>query len=153
MEGLNRVELLGSLGADPELRFTQSGQAILNMRVATTERYQNKDKEWCERTEWHNVTLWGKRGEALAKILQKGAQVFVEGSLHTSSYEKEGEKRYKTEVNARNVILCGGKRAESSEKPAQKTGRGFGDKSAADEAQERKEYDGKDYNNDDLIPF
>src|SRR3954471_14591114 len=107
-EGLNRVMLLGNLGADPELRFTQSGQAVLNMRIATTESYLDKDKVRRERTDWHNVVLWGKRGEALAKILTKGSSVFIEGSLRTSSYDnKEGQKVYKTEINANNLILTG----------------------------------------------
>ena len=80
-EGLNRVMLIGTLGADPELRFTQSGQAVLNMRIATNESYLDKDKVRQERTEWHSVTLWGTRGEALVKILGKGSTIFVEGSL------------------------------------------------------------------------
>lgn len=108
-EGLNRVMLLGNLGADPELRFTQGGQAVLNMRLATTETYLDKDRVRKERTDWHNVVVWGKRGEALAKILAKGSSIFVEGSLRTSSYDdREGNKRYKTEVVAQNVILAGG---------------------------------------------
>jgi single-strand DNA-binding protein len=67
-----------------------------------------------ERTDWHSVVVWGKRGEALAKILAKGSSLFVEGSLRTSSYEKGGEKRYKTEINATNVILTGGRSAGSA---------------------------------------
>jgi single-strand DNA-binding protein len=107
-EGLNRVMLLGNLGADPELRFTQSGQAVLNMRLATTESYLDKNKVRQERTDWHNVVLWGKRGEALAKFLTKGTTIFVEGGLRTSSYDdKEGNKRYKTEIHASNIILAG----------------------------------------------
>jgi single-strand DNA-binding protein len=109
-EGLNRVMLLGHLGADPELRYTQSGQAVLNMRVATTESYLDRNKVRQERTDWHNVVLWGKRGEALAKFLSKGSMLFVEGGLRTSSYDdKEGNKRYKTEVHATNIILAGGR--------------------------------------------
>lgn len=107
-EGLNRVMLLGNLGADPELRFTQGGQAVLNIRLATTESYLDKDRVRRERTDWHSVTVWGKRGEALAKILAKGSTIFVEGSIRTSSYDdKEGNKRYKTEINANNIILAG----------------------------------------------
>ena len=107
-DGLNRVMLLGNLGADPELRFTQGGQAVLNMRLATTESYLDRDKVRRERTDWHNVVVWGKRGEALAKILTKGSSVFIEGSLRTSSYDdKEGNKRYKTEIHATNIILAG----------------------------------------------
>ena len=109
-EGLNRVMLLGNLGADPELRFTQGGQAVLHIRMATTESYLDKDKVRQERTDWHNVTVWGKRGEALAKFLTKGSTIFVEGSLRTSSYDnREGVKVYKTEINATNIILAGGK--------------------------------------------
>ena len=107
-EGLNRVMLLGNLGADPELRFTQGGQAVLSLRLATTESYLDKDRVRKERTDWHSVVVWGKRGEALGKILAKGSTIFIEGSLRTSSYDdKEGNKRYKTEVIASNVILAG----------------------------------------------
>jgi len=106
-EGLNKVMLLGNLGADPELKMTQSGQAVLKLRLATTETYLDKNQTRQERTEWHSVTMWGKRGEALAKFLTKGERIFVEGSLRTSSYEKNGEKRYSTEINATNIILGG----------------------------------------------
>ena len=106
-EGLNKVMLLGNLGADPELKMTQGGQAVLKLRLATTETYLDKSQTRQERTEWHSVTLWGKRGEALAKFLTKGERIFVEGSLRTSSYEKNGEKRYSTEINASNIILAG----------------------------------------------
>ena len=106
-EGLNRVMLLGNLGADPELKMTQGGQAVLKLRLATTETYLDRNNTRQERTEWHSVTLWGKRGEALAKFLTKGERIFVEGSLRTSSYEKNGEKRYSTEINASNIILAG----------------------------------------------
>ena len=102
--------LLGNLGADPELRFTQAGQAVLHLRLATKESYLDKDKQRQERTDWHNVVVWGKRGEALGKILAKGSSIFIEGSLRTSSYDnREGVKVYKTEVIANNVILAGGK--------------------------------------------
>jgi single-strand DNA-binding protein len=108
-EGLNRVMLLGNLGADPELRMTSGGQAVLKLRLATSETYLDRNKVRQERTEWHSVVVWGKRGEALAKILAKGSRIFVEGGLRTSSYDdKEGHKRYKTEVVANNIILSGG---------------------------------------------
>lgn len=115
--GVNKVILLGNLGADPELRFTQAGQAVLNMRMATAETYLDKDKVKRERTDWHSLVLWGPRGEALAKMLKKGSRIYVEGKLQTSSYDdKDGQKRYKTEVNVREVVLLDGKgeRAESS---------------------------------------
>lgn len=110
MSGLNRVTLLGNLGADPELRFIQGGQSVLNLRLATTESYLDKDKVRRDRTDWHNCVIWGKRGEALAKILAKGSTLLIEGSIRTSSYEdKDGNKRFKTEIVASNVVLTGGK--------------------------------------------
>lgn len=109
MDGINRVFLLGSLGAAPELRYTQGGTPVLNMRLATNGRYQNKDKEWVEATEWHSVVTFGARAEALSKILDKGSSLGIEGSLRTSSYEKDGVKRFKTEVIASHISLVGGK--------------------------------------------
>jgi len=108
-EGLNRVLLLGNLGADPELRMTNGGQAVLKMRLATSETYLDRNRQRQERTEWHNVVVWGKRAEALGKFLTKGTRLFVEGGLRTSSYEdRDGNKRYRTEIVANNVILSGG---------------------------------------------
>jgi single-strand DNA-binding protein len=107
-EGLNRVMLLGNLGADPELRMTSGGQAVLKLRLATSETYQDKNRQRQERTEWHNVVIWGKRAEALAKILTKGSRIFVEGGLRTSSYDdRDGNKRYRTEIVCSNILLQG----------------------------------------------
>lgn len=108
-DGLNRVMLFGNLGADPELKMTSGGQAVLKMRLATTESYLDKNKVRQERTEWHSITLWGKRGEALSKFLSKGSKLFIEGAIRTSSYDdKDGNRRHKTEVVASNIILAGG---------------------------------------------
>jgi single-strand DNA-binding protein len=112
-DGMNRVMLLGNLGADPELRYTQAGMAVLSIRMATTETYVDKNKERQERTEWHTVVVWGARAEALAKILVKGSSVLVEGGLRTQSYEKDGQKRYKTEVHARDLFLTGRRATQS----------------------------------------
>jgi single-strand DNA-binding protein len=119
-DGLNRAMLLGNLGTDPELRFTQGGQAVLNLRMATTESYLDKENKRQERTDWHNVVVWGKRGEALAKILVKGSSIFVEGSIRTSSYDdKDGNKRYKTEIVAQDILLTGGRpKGEQKSEPA-----------------------------------
>jgi single-strand DNA-binding protein len=110
-EGLNRVTLIGNLGQDPELRYTQSNMGVLSLRMATTESYFDANsKERKERTEWHSVVIWGKRGEALNKILSKGSRICIEGRLQTRSWEdKQGNKRYTTEINAQNVILLGGR--------------------------------------------
>jgi single-strand DNA-binding protein len=146
-DGLNRVQLLGNLAADGELRSTSGGQSVLKLRLATTESYLDRNKQRQERTEWHSVTVWGKRAEALAKFLTKGSRVFIEGGLRTSSYDdKEGHKRYRTEVNATNIILCGGRGgAVSGGEPrsTQTAGGGF------DEA----DYGGAPGGGDDQWPF
>lgn len=106
-EGMNRVMLLGNLVEDPQVRQTGRTQ-VCNLRLATTERYQGKDKQWQERTEYHRIVLWGPR--SVVEFLRKGTRVLVEGSLRTSSYDdRDGVKRYKTEVVATNIILCGGR--------------------------------------------
>lgn len=108
-EGLNRVILMGNLGADPELRMTNGGTAVLNIRMATSESYLDRNKQRQERTEWHRVVIWGRRAEALGKILTKGDRILIEGSLRTSSYEdRDGNKKYTTEIVANNVVLGGG---------------------------------------------
>lgn len=129
-EGLNRVMLFGNLGADPELRVTPGGQAILKLRLATNESYMDRNNVRQERTEWHRVTIWGRRAEALGKILTKGDSLFVEGRLQTSSYEKNGEKRYSTEVVASNIVLPGRGRGEGG-----REGGGGGGKFSRDSAE------------------
>ena len=130
-DGLNKVMLLGNLGADPELRFTNGGVAVLKIRLATAESFLDKNKQRQERTEWHSVVVWGARAEGLAKFLQKGARIFVEGGLRTTSYDdKDGVKRYKTEINATNVILCGGggnggSRSDDAEPQPERQNTGF----------------------------
>lgn len=114
-EGLNRVLLFGNVGSDPELRTTAAGRAIMTLRLATSDTYLDASHVRHERTEWHDVAVWGKRGEALARILAKGSRVLVEGRLHTSSYEKDGVKRYRTEVVADNVFLASTRRFEPVE--------------------------------------
>lgn len=113
-QGMNRVTLIGRLGSDPELRYTQSNQGVLNFRMATSESYFDKNsKERKEKVEWHSVVIWGARGEALNKILTKGSRICVEGKLQTRSWEtKDNEKRYSTEIVGLNVILLGGKSGE-----------------------------------------
>lgn len=109
MAGLNKAILIGNLGVDPELKFTQGGQAVLRIRLATTEKFKNQAGEMQERTEWHTVVVWGKRGEALHKILAKGKQIYVEGRIQTRSYDDKngGAKRYSTDINAQEIILLG----------------------------------------------
>lgn len=109
-DGMNRVILLGNLGADPELRYTQTGTPVLSLRLATNESYQDRNKETQERTEWHSVVVWGARAESLSKTLSKGTRLLIEGALRTSSYEKDGVKRYKTEIHAKEISVTAGRR-------------------------------------------
>ncbi|KKN15813.1 hypothetical protein LCGC14_0982050 [marine sediment metagenome] len=111
MSGHNRVQLVGNIGQDPELRHTNAGTAVLSLRMATTEVYFNKDREKKENTEWHTVVVWGKRAEAISKFIHKGDQIFIEGALRTRKWEtKEGDTRYTTEVHVREIVLCGKRR-------------------------------------------
>lgn len=104
MDGLNKIIIIGNLGADPELRMLPGGNAVLKLRVATTESWPDKEKDVRnERTEWHRVTVFGKSAENLARFLKKGMRVTVEGRNQTSSYEKDGQKHYSTEVIALHV--------------------------------------------------
>ncbi|MFK7986518.1 MAG: single-stranded DNA-binding protein [Sandaracinaceae bacterium] len=110
-EGLNKVLLIGNLGMDPELKFGQSGAAVLRIRLATTERYMTKGGERQERTEWHTVIFFGNRAEGLNKYLTKGQTVYIEGRIQTRSWEdREGNKRYTTEVVGNQLLFLGGRR-------------------------------------------
>jgi len=104
-DGMNRVMLLGNLGSDPELRRGAEGTCILKLRLATNESWLDKNKEREDHVEWHDVTVFGARAEALSKILAKGSCILVEGGLRTSSYEKDGVRKYRTEVIARDICL------------------------------------------------
>ncbi len=110
MASVNRVIVLGNLGADPELRYTQSGAAVANLRVATNERWKDKDGGQQERTEWHSIVVFGRQAENCEKYLKKGRSVYVEGRLQTNEWEdKDGNKRYTTEIVAQTVqFLSGG---------------------------------------------
>jgi single-strand DNA-binding protein len=107
--GVNRVMLIGNLGADPEVRFTPSGQAVANFRIATNESWVDKAGQKQERTEWHRIVVWGKQAELSGEYLKKGRQCFIEGKLQTREWvDKEGKKNYTTEVVAQNVQFLGG---------------------------------------------
>ncbi len=108
MASINKVILIGNLGRDPEVKYTQSGTAVANLSVATNEVWTDKAGQKQERTEWHRVVVWGKQAQIVAEHLSKGKQVFVEGSLQTRSWDdREGNKRYTTEVRAVRVLMLG----------------------------------------------
>lgn len=109
MASVNKVILIGNLGAKPELKYLPSGQGVCEMRLATTDRWQDKNGQKQERTEWHRVVVWGKTAENCAQYLDKGRSVYVEGRLQTRSWDdKDGNKRYSTEVVADRVQFLGG---------------------------------------------
>jgi len=120
-DGLNVCFLLGNLGADPELRMTSSGAAVMNLRLATTRSYLDKNKARQENTEWHTVVVWGRRAEGLAKILKKGTRLHVTGEIRYERYEdKEGNEKWRTSIHAQNVTLC--ERAPAGSNPRNEYG-------------------------------
>lgn len=108
MASVNKVIIVGHMGADPEVRYTQGGQPVASLRVATTEQWKDKNGDRQERTEWHQVAAWGKTAEACGKFLSKGRQVYVEGRLQSREYEKDGQTRKVWEIQADNVVFLGG---------------------------------------------
>ena len=104
--GLNKVMLIGNLGSDPEIKYSQSGTAIANLRIATAENRKNSDGEWEERTEWHRLVLFGRQAEISKDYLHKGSKIYIEGRLQTRSWEDQnGQKHYSTEVVGTNMIM------------------------------------------------
>jgi len=115
---LNRAEIIGNLGSDPELRSTPGGNSVCNFSIATNESWVDKAGTKHDETEWHRIVVWGKMAETCAKFLSKGRQVFVEGKLKTRSWEdKEGRKCYTTEIVARNVQFLGSKDGGGGSRP------------------------------------
>jgi len=113
MSGINKAILVGRLGSDPEVRYTPSGVAVANFNIATSEEWKDKDSgEKKERTEWHRIVAWSKLGEICGEYLSKGRQVYVEGRIQTRSWEdRDGNKRYTTEIIASDVQFLGGRDA------------------------------------------
>lgn len=143
-KSLNRILIIGNLGADPEVRTTPGGTRVANLRVATNERWKDRDGNPQEHTEWHRVSLYGATAEIAEKYLRKGGRVFVEGSLRTDKWtDRDGNDRYTTEVRGRNIILLDGGAGGGFDAPRSGGGGGGG----ADEGR----YD--DDLGDDDIPF
>lgn len=120
MGSVNKVILVGNLGKDAELRYTPGGAPVATVRLATTERYKDKEGQPQEQTEWHTVVIWGKTAESLVEYLRKGRQIYVEGRLQTRSWDDRdtGKKRYATEIRSDRVVLLGGRgQAAEREEP------------------------------------
>jgi len=143
---VNKVILVGRLGRDPEVRYTQGGQAVANFTVATNEFWRDKDGERQERTEWHRIVAWGKQAEFCGNYLTKGRQVYVEGRLQTREWEdKEGEKRRTTEIVANTIQAIGGMGRRGEE--------GGGDMDGPDGSSSGSPQSGGGGGGDDDIPF
>ncbi len=112
---LNKVQLIGNLGKDPELKYTSSGIAVATFSIATSESWKDQDGNAQERTEWHNIVAWRKLAEICGEYLKKGKKVYIEGKLQTRSYEKDGVKKYITEIVADQLIMLDGARGSESQ--------------------------------------
>jgi len=116
-KGINKVILLGHLGKDPELKYTPQGTPVAKFSLATSDRYKDKEGNWQDRTEWHNITAWGRTAEIAGEYLKKGRQVYIEGALRTHSWDDKqtGQKKYMTEVVVNDLVLLGGGRSEGGD--------------------------------------
>jgi len=112
-KSVNKVILIGNLGKDPEVKYTPGGVAVAKFSLATNERFKDKSGEWQDRTEWHNIVAWQRLAEIAGEYLKKGRTVYIEGRLQTSSWDDKetGQKKYKTEIVAHDLVLLGGREA------------------------------------------
>jgi single-strand DNA-binding protein len=127
MPSVNKVIIVGNLGADPETRYLPSGEAVTNIRVATTDKWKDKASgEMMEATEWHRIVFFGRLAEIASEYLKKGAPVYVEGSLQTKKYDKDGQTHYATQIKAFSMQMLGGRPAqqESGQRPRQEPPKG-----------------------------
>jgi single-strand DNA-binding protein len=110
-KSVNKVILIGNLGKDPEVKYTPQGTPVAKLTLATNERYKDKDGQWQDRTEWHNIVLWQRLAEIAGEYLKKGGKVYIEGRLQTRSWEDKqtNQKKYMTEVVANDLVLLGGR--------------------------------------------
>jgi single-strand DNA-binding protein len=120
MSGINKVILIGNLGNDPETRYMPDGKAVTSITVATSESWKDKNTgEKVEKTEWHRCSSFGKSAEIMAQYLKKGSKVYIEGSLQTRTYDKDGQKRYATEIKVRDFQFLDSKSAGNAPAPSQ----------------------------------
>lgn len=108
-KSVNKVILVGNVGKDPEMKYTPTGTPVAKFSLATNEKYKDRSDEWQERTEWHNIVAWQRLAEIVGEYVKKGAKLYIEGKLQTSSWEdrESGTKKYRTEIVARDLVLLG----------------------------------------------
>ena len=154
MGSVNKVILIGNLGADPELKYTPSNRPVCNLSLATNEVFKDKSGQRQERTEWHRVTVWGDQAENCSKYLSKGRTVYVEGRLQTRSWDdKEGKKRYSTDVVADRVVFLSAGGGEGGARRSSGGGRWGDEGQAAPAAAAEPEGASGPPPGDDDIPF
>ena len=124
-KSVNKVILIGNLGKDPEIRTTPSGTPVAKFTLATNDRYKDKEGQWQDRTEWHNIVAWQRMAEIVGEYVKKGSKIYIEGRLQTSSWDdkESGQKKYRTEVIANDLVLLGG-RGEGADSESAPRGRG-----------------------------
>lgn len=113
-KSVNKVILVGNVGQDPEIKYTASGVPVAKLSLATNERFKNKNDAWQDRTEWHSIVAWQRLAEIVGEYVHKGSKLYIEGKLQTSTWEdkQNGEKKYRTEIVARDIVLLGSRENE-----------------------------------------
>jgi len=158
---INKVTLLGHLGKDPEMRYTPQGTAVAKFTVATNERYKDKDGNWQDRTEWHNLVAFARTAEIAGEYLKKGRMVFIEGALRTSSWDDKetNQKKYRTEIIVNDLILLGSGQGQGQgggggeEGGSRSRGASSGAGGGMNQSQGAPDYEGATQITDDDIPF
>jgi single-strand DNA-binding protein len=163
MSSLNKVQLIGNLGADPETRYTGSGAAVTNLRIATTERWTDKQSgEKQEHTEWHTIVLWNRLAEIAGEYLAKGSKVYIEGKLRTEKYtDKDGVERWTTKILGTQLIMLSSQQGDGGGQQQQRQGNGGGRSQGGNQqrnnSQSTQRHQGpppqQDAFDDDDIPF
>lgn len=115
MAGINKAIIIGRVGKDPEVNYTPSGHAVAKFSVATSEKYKDSSGNTIENTEWHNIVAWRKLAEIIGQYVHKGDMIYIEGKLKTESWEKDGVKHYRTNIEAKDVQFLGGKKQEQGQ--------------------------------------
>ncbi len=163
MASVNKVILIGNLGKDPEIKYTPSGMAVAHFSLATNERVKDKDGNWNDRTEWHNIVLFDRKAEVAGEYLKKGRTVYIEGSIRTNSWDDKetGQKKYRTEIIGNQMVLLGGPRDSEGggsggysggRSAAAKSSGGFDQRTPESEAPQSAPSSGPEITDED-IPF
>lgn len=154
MASVNKVILVGNLGADPEMRYLPSGDAVASLRLATTDTWKDKDGNKQEATEWHRVSFFGRQAEVCGQYLKKGSQIYVEGSIRTRKYtDKDGVEKYATDIRGDRMQMLGGRQGMGGDAPQRDSGGSRSDSAPRKPAAPPAQGGGNFNDFDDDIPF